>query len=42
MKKTIDRSGKRKDLPHALRRQLDKQQQEVIQAYKQLKNKIVK
>ncbi|KAI4456688.1 hypothetical protein MML48_8g00000849 [Holotrichia oblita] len=37
--KVIDRKGKRKDLPHALRRQLEKQQKEVIQAYKELKTK---
>lgn len=37
--KTIDRKGKRKDLPNALRRQLDKQQKEVIEAYKKLKLK---
>lgn len=33
----IDKKGKRKDLPAALRRQLDKQQAEVINAYKLLK-----
>lgn len=37
--KVIDKKGKRKDLPHALRRRLDKQQQEVIDAYKKLKAK---
>ncbi|CAH0563595.1 unnamed protein product [Brassicogethes aeneus] len=37
--KTIDKKGKRKDLPNALRRQLDKQQKEIIEAYKQLKAK---
>lgn len=35
----IDKKGKRKDLPNALRRQLDRQQEEIIQAYKQLKLK---
>ncbi|XP_017782369.1 PREDICTED: coiled-coil domain-containing protein 137 [Nicrophorus vespilloides] len=35
----FDRTGKRKDMPAALRRQLDKQQSEVIQAYKDLKKK---
>ncbi|XP_023026308.2 coiled-coil domain-containing protein 137 [Leptinotarsa decemlineata] len=33
----IDRKGKRKDLPNALRRQLEKQQKEIIGAYKELK-----
>ncbi|KAG5891730.1 hypothetical protein JTB14_000333 [Gonioctena quinquepunctata] len=37
--KIIDRKGKRKDLPNALRRQLDKQQKEIIGAYKELKAK---
>lgn len=37
--RVIDKKGKRKDLPNALRRQLDKQQEEIIQAYKQLKLK---
>lgn len=35
----IDKKGKRKDLPNAMRRQLDRQQEEVIKAYKQLKVK---
>lgn len=35
--KTIDRKGKRKNLPVALRRQLDNQQAEIIKAYKELK-----
>ncbi|CAG9773161.1 unnamed protein product [Ceutorhynchus assimilis] len=35
----LDKKGKRKDMPHALRRQLDKQQKEVIEAYKKLKSK---
>lgn len=35
----INRKGKRKDLPHAMRRQLEKQQKEVISAYKELKAK---
>lgn len=33
----INKKGKRKDLPVAMRRQLDKQQAEVINAYKLLK-----
>lgn len=37
--KVIDKSGKRKDLPHALRRQLENQQKEIINAYKELKAK---
>lgn len=37
--KTIDKKGKRKDLPNALRRQLEKQQKEIIGAYKALKAK---
>ncbi|XP_056644374.1 DNA ligase 1 [Diorhabda sublineata] len=37
--KVIDKKGKRKELPNSLRRQLDKQQQEIIDAYKQLKSK---
>ncbi|CAG9824618.1 unnamed protein product [Phaedon cochleariae] len=40
--KTIDKKGKRKALPHALRRQLDKQQKEIISAYKELKSKMHK
>lgn len=41
-KNVIDKKGKRKDLPAALRRQLDKQQAEVINAYKLLKkNKLL-
>ncbi|KAL1493127.1 hypothetical protein ABEB36_011248 [Hypothenemus hampei] len=35
----INKKGKRKDLPNALRRQLDKQQQEIIEAYRNLKSK---
>lgn len=35
--KNLSKKGKRKDMPHALRRQLDKQQKEVIDAYKALK-----
>ncbi|XP_050297903.1 coiled-coil domain-containing protein 137 [Anthonomus grandis grandis] len=35
--KTINKKGKRKDLPNALRRTLDKQQSEVIEAYKKIK-----
>lgn len=38
-KKVIDKKGKRKDLPNALRRQLDNQQKEIIDAYKVLKAK---
>lgn len=37
--KVINRKGKRKDLPMGVRRQLDQQQQEIITAYKQLKDK---
>lgn len=37
--KAIDKKGKRKDLPHALRRQLEKEQKGVISAYKVLKAK---
>ncbi|EFA08971.1 hypothetical protein TcasGA2_TC006678 [Tribolium castaneum] len=37
--KVIDKTGKRKDLPNALRRQLDKQQKEVIEAYRELKGR---
>jgi hypothetical protein len=37
--KTIDRTAKRKDLPNALRRQLDQQQKEVIEAYRLIKGK---
>lgn len=37
--KVIDKKGKRKGLPHALRRQLEIQQKEVINAYKELKAK---
>lgn len=37
--KTLDKKAKRKDMPHALRRQLDKQQKEIIEAYKMLKSK---
>lgn len=38
-KKIINRKGKRKDLPLGVRRQLDKQQKEIIEAYKQLKER---
>ncbi|KAL3274539.1 hypothetical protein HHI36_015921 [Cryptolaemus montrouzieri] len=37
--KVIDKKGKRKDLPKALRRQLDMQQKEIIEAYKSIKAK---
>lgn len=37
--KVIDRKGKRKDLPNALRRQLDKQQKEIIEVYKSIKSR---
>lgn len=37
--KVIDKKGKRKDLPIGVRRQLDKQQKEIIEAYKQIKEK---
>ncbi|XP_030745237.1 coiled-coil domain-containing protein 137 [Sitophilus oryzae] len=37
--KTIDKKGKRKHLPNALRRQLDNQQKEIVEAYKMLKAK---
>ncbi|XP_066159283.1 coiled-coil domain-containing protein 137 [Euwallacea fornicatus] len=40
--KLINKKGKRKDLPNALRRQLDKQQKEIIEAYKALKSKKIK
>nr|AEE61627.1 unknown [Dendroctonus ponderosae] len=40
--KSINKKGKRKDLPHAMRRQLDKQQKEIIEAYKILKSKKIK
>jgi len=36
--KTIDKKAKRKSLPHALRRQLDRQQKEIIESYKKLKS----
>nr|CAH7728059.1 unnamed protein product [Callosobruchus chinensis] len=36
--KVIDKKGKRKSLPNAMRRQLDSQQKEIIAAYKQLKS----
>ncbi|XP_012224298.1 coiled-coil domain-containing protein 137 [Linepithema humile] len=36
--KVIDRSGKRKNLPTAERRRLEKQQSEIIAAYRQLKS----
>nr|XP_022903491.1 uncharacterized protein LOC111415839 [Onthophagus taurus] len=39
LKLSVDRKGKRKDLPTATRRQLDLQQKEVIEAYKLLKSK---
>lgn len=35
--KNLNKKGKRKDMPHALRRQLEKQQKEVMDAYKALK-----
>ncbi|XP_050498003.1 coiled-coil domain-containing protein 137 [Diabrotica virgifera virgifera] len=35
--KVIDKKGKRKELPNSLRRQLDKQQKEIIEAYKKIK-----
>jgi len=35
--KTIDKTGKRKNLPNALRRRLEKQQTEIINAYRMLK-----
>lgn len=35
----IDKTGKRKDLPNAVRRQLETQQNEVINAYRILKAK---
>ncbi|KAJ8923303.1 hypothetical protein NQ315_001861 [Exocentrus adspersus] len=38
-KKTIDKKGKRKQLPMGLRRQLDKQQKDIVEAYKLLKAK---
>lgn len=37
--KVIDKKGKRKGLPNALRRQLENQQKEIIDAYKVLKAK---
>lgn len=37
--KPIDRKGKRKDLPKALRRQLETTQKEMIEVYRQLKRK---
>nr|CAI5834938.1 unnamed protein product [Callosobruchus analis] len=37
--KVIDKKGKRKSLPNAMRRQLDSQQKEIISAYKNLKAK---
>lgn len=37
--KVIDKKGKRKDLPVGVRRQLDRQQKEIIEVYKQLKEK---
>lgn len=40
--KAIDKKGKRKELPVAMRRQLDKQQKEVIEAYKLLKKQKIK
>ncbi|VEN37524.1 unnamed protein product [Callosobruchus maculatus] len=36
--KVIDKKGKRKTLPNAMRRQLDSQQKEIIAAYKKLKS----
>lgn len=35
--KVIDKKGKRKDLPIGVRRQLEKQQREMIEAYKQMR-----
>lgn len=35
--KAIDKKGKRKGLPGAMRRQLEKQQKEVVEAYKKIK-----
>ncbi|CAG9827684.1 unnamed protein product [Diabrotica balteata] len=35
--KVIDKKGKRKELPNSLRRQLDIQQKEIIEAYKKIK-----
>lgn len=37
--KVIDKKGKRKDLPVGVRRQLEKQQKEMIEAYKQIREK---
>lgn len=37
--KAINKTGKRKELPTSLRRQLDQQQKEIISAYKELKAK---
>lgn len=37
--KSIDKKGKRKDLPKALRRQLETTQKEMIEVYRQLKRK---
>ncbi|KAK5641198.1 hypothetical protein RI129_009745 [Pyrocoelia pectoralis] len=37
--KVIDKKGKRKNLPNALRRKMEKQQTEIINAYRMLKNK---
>ncbi|CAH1982686.1 unnamed protein product [Acanthoscelides obtectus] len=37
--KVIDKKGKRRCLPNAMRRQLDSQQKEIIAAYKELKAK---
>ncbi|XP_072396757.1 uncharacterized protein [Diabrotica undecimpunctata] len=36
--KVIDKKGKRKELPNSLRRQLDIQQKEIIEAYKKIKS----
>ncbi|XP_060520706.1 uncharacterized protein LOC132698563 [Cylas formicarius] len=36
---TIDKKGKRRDLPVSLRRQLDQQQNDIIKAYKMIKSK---
>ncbi|KAB0793841.1 hypothetical protein PPYR_13461 [Photinus pyralis] len=37
--KVIDKKGKRKNLPNALRRKMEKQQTEIINAYRMLKSK---
>lgn len=35
----VDKKGKRKDLPNALRRQLENQRNEVVNAYRMIKAK---